>query len=134
MRENALFHTCTCVSVYVFLRVNVFVKFLKWKWKLVHLLQTEFAVFFDCNFNHFERSPNRKSCFWWDISCLWISCFFAQICHFSLIMCSIYCVTTYVDICFDSGGLELFHRGYNYLFWYPLEILHQCLSIERLRK
>lgn len=61
---------------------------------------------------------------------------FAQICHFSLNVC----VCFYLPCNNVSWYLfrfwwisAIFICGYNYLFWYPLEIQHLCLSIERLR-
>lgn len=129
-------HPCTSVSVCFF--VDVFVKFLKWKWKLVHLLQTEFALFSVVVLAISKEVQIGKAAFWWDISCLFNLCvsfvrsdmslFVKRVCMFYL-PCSN--VSWYL---FRFWWISaIFICGYNYLFWYPLEIQHLCLSIERLR-
>lgn len=129
-------HPCTSVSVCFF--VDVFVKFLKWKWKLVHLLQTEFALFPVVVLAISKEVQIGKAAFWWDISCLFNLCFSFVRSDMSLFVkrvCMFYLPCNNVS-------------RYLFRFWWIsaifiaatticsdtlLEIQHLCLSIERLR-
>lgn len=129
-------HPCTSVSVSVC--VDVFVKFLKWKWKLVHLLQTEFALFSVVVLAISKEVQIGKAAFWWDISCLFNLCFSFVRSDMSLFVkrvCMFYLPCNNVSrYLFRFWWISaIFICGYNYFFWYPLEIQHLCLSIERLR-